>query len=92
MFLARQAIDHRHRFDGRILVQAQHHQISGGHQLAFGFGVFATGRIDAQHLHVRHQRQALTDLQTGGARFAVDENFSHGIAFCGNMQPSVKTL
>jgi len=86
-FFAWQAVDHGHRFDGGIVVQAQHHQIGRGHQFALGLGVFAAGRVDAQNLDLGHQGQTFADLQTCGAGFAVDENVGHVGDFLADLGP-----
>jgi len=75
--MAGQAVNHGHRFARGLVVQAQHHQVGLGHEFALGLGVFAACRVDAQHLDLGHQGQPFADLQTGGAGFAVDENFGH---------------
>ena len=75
--LARQRVDHGHRFACRVVVQAQDDQIDTGHDLALGVGVLAFGRVDADEIDARHVRQPLANLQPGGAGFAVDENLGH---------------
>jgi hypothetical protein len=51
---AAQAVDHGHRLNSRVVVQAQHHQIGSGHEFALGLGVLAARRVDAQHPHLGH--------------------------------------
>ena len=58
-------------------MQTQHHQVDGGHQLAFGLRVFAAGSVDADQLDAGHAAQTLPNLQAGGAGLAVDENLGH---------------
>ena len=75
---APQAVDQRHGLARRIVVQAQHDQVHAGHQVSLGAGVLAQLGRDAHELDLGHERQALADLQAGGAGFAVNENLGHG--------------
>ncbi|MCY1379139.1 hypothetical protein D9M69_668290 [compost metagenome] len=75
--MAAHAVDHGDGFDGRIVVQTEDDQIGLRHEVALGFGVFAALRRDAQQFDSRHALQALANLQTGGAGFAVDEDLGH---------------
>ena len=76
--LAGQGVDHGDRLNGRVVVQAQNHQIDLRHQLAFGLGVLAPLGRDAQQFDARHRLKPFANLQAGGAGFAVDEDGCHG--------------
>ena len=73
--VARQSVNHGHGLFGRIIVQAQNNQIHLGHQLTFGFRIFAFFWGNAHQLNLRHGQQALADQEPGGTRFAIDEYF-----------------
>ena len=47
------------------------------HQFALGLWVFAALRRDADQLNADQALKAFTNLQAGGASFAIDENFLH---------------
>ena len=76
--MASHGIHHGHSFKRGIVVQTQNHHIHIGQQGAFGFGVFALGWVNADQLDLWQQGQALANLQTSGARLAVNKNLSHG--------------
>jgi hypothetical protein len=80
-FLGRQLVDQRDRFAGRVVVQAQHHEVDAGHEFALGVHVLAQLGRDAHELDLRHRLQPLANLKAGGAGFAVDENLGH-IGMC----------
>ena len=75
--LAGQLVDQRDRFARRVVVQAQHHEVDAGHQVALGIGVFAQFGSDAHQFDLRHRLEPFADLQAGGTGFAVDENLGH---------------
>ena len=74
-FFACQGVDQRDRLARRIIVQTQHYQVRLGHQVAFSDSIFAQFGCDAQHLDRWHGFQAFTNLQAGGACFAINKNF-----------------
>ena len=71
-------VHHGHRLARGVVVQAQDDQVHARDQLAFGSGVFAPLGGNADQLYGGHALQALTNLQPGGASFAIDKNFGHG--------------
>ncbi len=70
--------DHGGRLAGRVVVQAEDHEVDAGHELALGGRVLAPLGRDAHELDLGHVREALADEQSGGAGLAVDEYFWHG--------------
>ena len=76
--MAHHGVHHGHGFKRGVIMQTQNHHIHIGQQGAFGLGVFALGRVNADEFDLWQQGQALANLQTGGARLAVNKNLSHG--------------
>jgi len=74
-------IDERHRLARSIVVQAQDDQVHLFDQRAFGGRVFALCGGNADQLDLVQALQALTNLQSGGAGFAVNEYFVHGVSW-----------
>ena len=72
-----QLVNHCYGFNSGFVMQAQHHQVHPGQNLALGFRVFAPLGGDADHFDFRHLLQPFADLQAGGSCFAINEDFGH---------------
>jgi hypothetical protein len=70
-------VDHGNGLNGRVVVQTQDHQVRLRHQGTFGINILAQLRRYAEQFNARHALQAIADLQTRGAGFAVDKYFLH---------------
>ena len=71
------AVDQRHRLACGIVVQTQDDQIHLGNQRPLGRGVLAQLGRNADQFHTSHTLQAVTNLQTRGASFAINKDFGH---------------
>ncbi len=72
-----QFIGQGHGFAGGLVVKAQNHDVGLLIETALSDGVFAQLGGNAQQLHGAFAQQALPDLQTCGAGFAVNEDVVH---------------
>ena len=67
-------------FAGGGVGEAEDDEVGVAHEVAPGLGVLAAGRVDAEDGDGGDCGEAVADAESGGSRFAVDEDRSgHGL-------------